>query len=312
MTTKRTDSPCQPGLRPAGNIGFTLIELLIVMVIIFILVSILMPAIGRSKELAKRVTCLSGMRQWHIGYELWANDNDQFYPGIVSLEFLNGWTSMIGMQSYTYPTWAQKLTQAISDDVLADGDLRFCASLENTLHRDRSGTTWPLNGGIPWSTTDYFILAGHHSWGDKNSPTPEWSGYYGWHATGFEPWGTWSSMQPRIDEGRPPMVRRNLNSSNNQLMIADRALVPGFENDPTASMNGWTKYRWYRWPDYPSMKPNPGLISNHTDSSGRYASGVNVMLSDGRGHWSNIDGDAFTYYRSYYNDVQVGRDLATP
>ncbi len=283
---------------------FTLIELLVVIVIIAILIALLLPALSHSKEIGKRVSCLSNMHQWSVGYELSANDHDQNYPGIITMENASSFTSHIGWQTGLYPTWARALTQRVSDEL--DQELVFCPSLESTLHRDRTGTAWPLTGGIYWSTTDYFIMAGHHNEGNGSSPTPSWNGFHGWYTSGLR------TMQPRIDEGRPPMIRRNMNSSTNQLMMADRAFIPGFEWDPSFNMTSYTPNRWYKWADWPGP-PAAGIISNHTDSSGLYAAGVNVMLSDGRGHWSNISGaDSFMYYRSYYHDVQVGLDLAEP
>src|SRR5690349_10204131 len=55
--------------------GFSLVELLIVLGIIVLLVSILLPAISRAREQAKRVQCLSNMRQLTVAWLTYANDH---------------------------------------------------------------------------------------------------------------------------------------------------------------------------------------------------------------------------------------------
>ena len=55
--------------------GFTLIELLVVVSIIALLVSILMPALGRARDQAKTVKCAAQMRQYAVGVYMYATDN---------------------------------------------------------------------------------------------------------------------------------------------------------------------------------------------------------------------------------------------
>jgi prepilin-type N-terminal cleavage/methylation domain-containing protein len=138
--------------------AFTLIELLVVIAVIAILIAVLVPALKKAKDAAQTTVCKSNLRQWHLVFKMYTDNNKGSFHG--------GYGGTVG-------EWWMKTLRADYDNI---EEFRYCPAA-TSLEKDppfraweygpSSGTGQPpdrgsycVNGWLENKPDSYFIGTG--------------------------------------------------------------------------------------------------------------------------------------------------------
>jgi prepilin-type N-terminal cleavage/methylation domain-containing protein/prepilin-type processing-associated H-X9-DG protein len=253
-----------------GDGAFTLIELLVVIAIIAILASLLLPAMARAKESARRAMDRSNFHQQGITMQLYSQDNNNLLPDLRYPPF-----ALKPPQASGY--WAWDISTNFVEQMIANGGSR------NTFYCP-SYPEW--NCDETWEFGTY---------GNNNNAGG--GGFGGFRILGYNYLLPGAGMNIPGPYPESPFWKTNAIGIIGKMVPADAELVVDvIVQDQTT----------FSWAAVTSVGGLPKRIVQRTSHlNGAWPAGANILFVDGHADWRQFremsykKGAATVYFRTF-------------